>query len=100
MLEIWRRAGAWLGSASLGVGGLTGTVPWPVTTLLVTLAVAYLGVDRVLRYRENMAAIAKTAAGAPLESAAPVVIALRAPSPPVRASGHGSGSTGTAGSSA
>lgn len=99
MVEIGRRAGAGLGSASLGIGGLTGTIPWPVATLLLGLGVAYLGVDRVLRHRETMAAIAKTADGAPLESAAPVVAALRASSPPVRASGHGRGSTGTAGSS-
>jgi hypothetical protein len=84
MFTIWRQAGAWLSTAGVGVGGLLGAVPWPVAALLLVLVVTYLGLDRALRHRENMAAIAKTADGAPLESAAPVVTALRAPPLPAR----------------
>lgn len=84
MFDIWRRVAAWLGSAGVSVAGLTGTVPWPVATLLLLAGVGYLVVDRVLGHLEYMATIAKTADGAPLESAAPVVRALRAPPPPER----------------
>lgn len=84
MFDRRRRAGAWLGSAGVCLAGLTSTVPWPVALAIVVIVIAYLSVDRVLLYRETMAAIAKTADGSPPEGAAAVVRALRAPTAPTR----------------
>jgi hypothetical protein len=80
MFDI-RQWPARLGGASLGIGALLGSIPWPVAGILLTLVAAYPFVDRLLNHRENMAAIDKTAGGSPLESAAAVVTALRAPPP-------------------